>query len=339
MWPQGYSKTSKAFSSENLQSHGTILPLLLLISLSWWCHAQPKAVVFKPRPVPHLQAIPLPHDQVSIQRHGLERLRFHFDPSLHRPFIYPVNGPSGRSLTRMGHPHDPISHSHHNSVWISHYKVNGIDFWGDHGPDKGRILHRRVEKLEDSNTHAAVTTFSHWNGPDGTTLLEETRRIAVEDRTDGQYLIIMDLKLKAPNTRVTLGETPFGILGVRMAKSLGVNDGGGRITNAEGQVNEKEVFWKKTRWVDYSGQIANGVVEGLTLMDHPGNPNHPSAFHVRNDGWMGACLTFEGDHLIHPGKSLQLRYGIYVHSGLANAKILEAEWKPFSRSKPFDFGK
>ena len=37
-------------------------------------------------------------------------------------------------------------------------------------------------------------------------------------------------------------------------------------------------------------------------MDHPGNPNHPSAFHVREDGWMGASLTFKAPITIEPGK-------------------------------------
>ena len=29
----------------------------------------------------------------------------------------------------MGHPHDPVGHSHHNSVWIAHESVNGESFW------------------------------------------------------------------------------------------------------------------------------------------------------------------------------------------------------------------
>lgn len=98
----------------------------------------------QPKPVPRVQVLPLPHDEVSFQCAGRELTRFHFGNTQERPFLFPVNGPSGISLTRMGHPHDPVSHSHHNSVWISHALVNGRTFWADTSGD--RIVHQRVEK-------------------------------------------------------------------------------------------------------------------------------------------------------------------------------------------------
>ena len=58
------------------------------------------------KPVPRMQVVPLPHAQASIQRDGKEITRYHFAGSLRRPFLYPIIGPSGRSLTRMGHPHE-----------------------------------------------------------------------------------------------------------------------------------------------------------------------------------------------------------------------------------------
>src|SRR5262245_38863865 len=111
--------------------------LLCACGLSAGAETRPKLPA--PKPVPLMQAIPLPDHQISFQRDGVELSRYHFDPASKRPFIFPVNGPSGRSLTRMGHPHEPESHSHHNSVWISHKDVNGTDFWGDPGPV--RIVH------------------------------------------------------------------------------------------------------------------------------------------------------------------------------------------------------
>src|ERR1051325_1669482 len=79
----------------------------------------------KPLPPPEMQALPLPNHEISFQRNGTEIARYYFGPDLRRPFVFPIIGPSGRSLTRMGHPRDPESHSHHNSVWISHPDVNG----------------------------------------------------------------------------------------------------------------------------------------------------------------------------------------------------------------------
>ena len=97
-------------------------------------------------------------------------------------------------------------------------------------------------------------------------------------------------------------------------------------------MNETNVFWKRARWVDYSGAILSNAVEGITFLDHPSNPNHPSHFHVRNDGWMGASLTFEEARVIETNKPLQLRYGFYVHSGLQETNMLEKRWAEFSKT-------
>src|SRR6185436_6103181 len=96
-----------------------VLGALFLAGLSVGGAASLRAVP-EPKPVPRMQAIPLPRHEVSFQRDGVEIARYHFDPSLRRPFVFPIIGPAGRSLTRMGHPRDPESHSHHKSVWISH---------------------------------------------------------------------------------------------------------------------------------------------------------------------------------------------------------------------------
>ena len=44
-------------------------------------------------------------------------------------------------------------------------------------------------------------------------------------RTNIVYIKKVDLK--AVDSAVMLGKTPFGMIGVRMAKTIGINDGGG----------------------------------------------------------------------------------------------------------------
>jgi len=283
----------------------------------------------EPKPVPRLQTIPLPYDQASFQRDGVEITRYHFGPSLERPFLYPIIGPSGRSLTRMGHPHDPQGHSHHNSVWITHHDVNGNDFWGD--TSGAHIRHKRIVKYTDEGETSSITAENEWTTKEGEVLLTETRTTTVTLLPNKEWLLTIDLELNAKDKPVTFGKTPFGMIGVRMAKTIGVHDGGGRIRNSEGAVNEKEVFWKPARWVDYSGPIAPGTTEGVTLFDHPANPNHPSHFHVRNDGWMGASLTFEAPRVIEPNTALKLRYGLYIHADLKPTATIETQYQSFTR--------
>lgn len=232
----------------------------------------------------------------------------------------------------MGHPHDPETHSHHNSVWMSHFDVGGVDFWSDQGG--GTVRHKRIVKYEDEGERSYLVAENEWVDKGGKVLLHETRTVSVTLLEGKEWLLVIDSTFTAKDKPVTLGKTPFGFLGVRMAKTIGVNDGGGQIRNSEGGVNEKEVLWKQARWVDYSGPIETGKNEGITLFDHPGNPNHPSYFHVRNDGWMGASLTYEGPRDITPDKPLHLRYGLYVHGDMKPAAEIDGQWKRFVEMPP-----
>jgi hypothetical protein len=284
------------------------------------------------KPIPRLQVLPHAHEETAVEREGVELARYHFGKDPRRPFLYPLVGPSGRSLTRMGHPHDPHTHSHHNSVWISHFDVSGVDFWGDHGKNLGTIITRRAARYDDGDDEALLDFDHAWQNSQGETLLEERRVIRVRPLEDKQYLVILDLRLSAPaGNPATLGKTPFGLVGVRMAKTIGVHDGGGTIRNSAGGRDEAEVLWKQAKWVDYSGPILPKVAEGVTLMDHPQNPNHPTYFHVRNDGWMGASLTYDAPRTIAPGAPLALRYGLWVHRGVPSAEAIDKVFDSFAK--------
>src|SRR3954454_9791470 len=155
------------------------------------------------RPVPRMQVIPLPDDRASIQRDGNEVTRYHFGPGLRRPFLFPVIGPSGRSLTRMGHPHDPVTHSHHNSVWVAHHDVNGDSFWDDRGP--GRIVSRRILRYDDSDGAASLVALNAWVGTGDRVHLLEHRGVTVRPLADGQWLLVLDLQFEAEQGPTTLG--------------------------------------------------------------------------------------------------------------------------------------
>lgn len=303
-----------------------VLALLLIVARIGWADEKlPNA-----KPVPRMQVLPLPHDQISITRDGKELTRYHFAPDLERPFLYPIVGPSGRSLTRMGHPHDPNGHSHHNSIWVTHHDVNGVDFWADRSP--GKIRHVRVGEFIDSDDKAVIRMHNVWVDTDNNKqLLDETRTMTVIPLEDEQWLLTIELVLTAKNEPVTFGDTPFGPLGVRMAKTIGVHDGGGTIRNSEKQVDEKEVFRQPARWVDYSGPITRDANEGITLMNHPENLVYPSAFHVRNDGWMGATMSYQKPVQLNKGESITLRYGIFVHSGVPSMEQIEQAFATFSK--------
>ena len=262
-----------------------MLLLSLILSVGGWALAQ-ESPLPTAKPVPVMQVLPLPHSMSSFQLDGKELTTSHYDPADMRPFWYPIMTSQGISLVRMGHPHDPVTHSHHNGIWISHNSVNGLDFWGDHAKDQGRIITQHVDRYDDADDSAIMQMTNHWvRAADNAVQMIETRRTEIRPLDSSRsWFLIIDLEFTAPkDQKAVLGQTFFGLVGVRMAKSIGVLDGGGRILNSEGQVNEAEVFRKPARWCDYAGRISNDDLgfAGITLMDHPSNTQSGKAFHVR----------------------------------------------------------
>ncbi len=274
----------------------------------------------------------MPGHRASFQVDGIERLGYWFGSDLRRPFWFPVMGPAGRPVTRMGHPHDPAGHSHHNSVWVSHMDVNGVDFWADFG--EGRITHEGIDRYEDGSESAAMSVRNIWRDSGGRPLLKEWRRTEVRPVSNDDWWMLVELVLEPSVGDVTFGKTPFGLFAVRVAKTMGVRDGGGRVRNSEGGINEKGVFWKPARWVDYSGPVTASRRNGITLMDHPGNPGCPSVYHVRDDGWMGVSFTYGAPYVLKTGQRLQLLYGLWVHDDEPSCETIEQQYRRYAGFKP-----
>jgi len=279
--------------------------------------------VIAQEPFPRVQAIPLQNDAVSFRVDGKQVLRCNAGHGMFRPYLFPVIGPARRHVTRMGHPHDPTGHRHHYSLWVSHHDVNGVDLWSDKDA-AGKQVHRGILAIEDGPDSAAIRVEIAWVAPDGKELLSEERTYRLTELSNGERIIDIRLALTPVDGPVTFGPTPFGLAAVRVAKTMTVNDGGGKIENSAGAIGEKEIFWKPAEWCDYSGQAAPGEVNGVALIGHPSNPNHPPDWHVRSDGWMGACFSREDEYVLEPKNTLTLRYALYVHRGdAAQAKVAE----------------
>lgn len=281
---------------------------------------------------PRVQATPVQSAGVSFRIADTEVMRYNSGWDMFRPYVFPVLGPSGRMVTRMGHPHDPAGHRHHYSVWVAHHDVNGVDFWSDE-PQAGRQAHRTMLALEDGPASAAMKAAIEWVGPDDGALIAEERTVRLTELPESERLIDVHLRLTAGEQPVTFGATPFGLWAVRVAKTMGVADGGGQIVNSAGAVGEEAIFWKPAAWCDCSGPVGPDEWNGVTLFSHPSNANHPPEWHVRADGWMGACLSRERPVPLAPGRALEVRFGLYVHRGGANEVEPGAAFNRFAASE------
>ncbi len=262
---------------------------------------------------PRCQVVPLPDQQVAIGIGGRERLRWHAGDDSPRPFFFPLIGPSGLPLTRMGHPGAP-NHDHHRSIWFAHHKVLGIDFWGDRS--EARIRQHAWLAYDDGEEDARLAVSLRWyDGHDPQPLLEQEVIAAVIPQEDEQLEFELQTTLKPVAESLELQQTHFGLLAVRMAKALSVAFGSGVLTGANGKQGEPQLFGKASPWIDYSGEIEPGTVEGITYFDHPSNVSYPSKWHVRSDGWMGASICRDQPVTLRREAPLTLRYLLYAHRG------------------------
>ncbi len=265
--------------------------------------------------MPRCRIIPQPSHRVSFRIDGQERLAWHHGEDYPRPFFYPVIGPAGESLTRMGHPGAP-NHDHHLSVWFAHHAVNGVSFWADHG--EGRIRQAQWLCYDDGEEHAAMAVRLHWLGGKGTgpVMLTQTVVAILRPLPDEEFLLELQSTFVQEKDRVTFEKSNFGILAVRVAKSVSAYFGGGKLTNSEGMEDENNLFGQYAAWVDYSGPVKDDEVwNGITYFDHPANPGHPAHWHVREDGWMGASLTRLQPIEVTAENPLAVRYLLHVHGG------------------------
>lgn len=284
--------------------------------------------------IPRCQVVPLPDNQVSFQIDGAERLRWHFGLNAPRPFFYPLVGPSGSILTRMGHPGAP-DHDHHRSIWFAHQKVLGIDFWSDRSP--ARIRQKSWLCYQDSDTEAAMAVLLGWyDGHDPRELLEQELIAAVRPGPEGETVVELQVTFRPTAESLEFGQTNFGFLAVRVARNISAHFGGGQLTGSGGEQGEPALFGKPASWMDYSGPISNWDSEGITYFDHPGNPRHPAHWHVREDGWMGAAVCLQGPVTTTRKDPLRFRYLLHAHKGTVQVKKANEAAKQFAAAPRYE---
>jgi hypothetical protein len=284
--------------------------------------------------LPRCRVIPLPDHQVAFEIDGTERARWHYGASYPRPFFYPLLGPSRQNLTRMGHPGAP-NHDHHRSIWFAHADLQGNDFWSEQG--QTRIEQLRWLAYQDGDDEALMAVTLGWFDAHGTQLIEQELVAAVRPAipaAPAETNLELQATFHAVDSAIEFGKSNFGFLGVRVARSISVVFGGGIVTDSEGRQGEQAIFAKNARWVDYSGPVGGRerpIIEGITYCDHPENVGYPTAWHVRDDGWMCCSACMNQSHSLEPDQPLRLRYLIRAHAGPVQRSGAEKAFQLFER--------
>ncbi|HEV2484613.1 MAG TPA: PmoA family protein [Terracidiphilus sp.] len=178
-----------------------------------------------------------------------------------------------------------------------------------------------IKGCKDSGTIEAV--FQELD-PAGKGIMTETRTVTVHV---GSNLRIIDYGITVYPVAPTLkfGDTKEGTFGIRLATSMTEDSAkGGRTVNAKEAVIAKNIWGKRSEWVDYDGSV-DGKTVGVAIFDTPSNPRYPTYWHTRAYG-LDAANPFslhdflhnqshDGDTVVECGRPVHFQYRVVIHDG------------------------
>jgi hypothetical protein len=301
-------------------------------------------------------------EQIAVEIDGKPFTVFYIGgKDLNRPYLHPIRAASGKIVNRSfpaGQvPGETTDHPHHAGLFYGHGDVNGFNYWAIQNvptePSKadatmGRIVLKNVTSVKSGKESGTVDVVLNWLKPDGKTLLTETRRMTFYSHPELR-IVDFDFDLAAVD-KVVFRDTKEGTFAMRMATALEEpaskeKPGGiprtGKLINAQGGEREANVWGKRSEWVDYAG-VLDGEKVGVVMMDHPGNPRHPTYWHSRGYG-LHSINPFglhdflndpkqDGSLTVEPGKHVRFRYRVVVHPGLSAARIAEL-YKQYAQAR------
>ncbi|MEI7899026.1 MAG: PmoA family protein [bacterium] len=250
--------------------------------------------------------------RIDVTVDGAFFTSYRFSAEEKYPFFFPVNGPSGASVTSMRNGEYP----HHSSLFFGCDQVNGGNYWQE-GLERGRIVSQGAVLEKATGNEIVIKDTCDWTRPDAEQPLRDTRRIAVSAPSKGLRQIDFDVTLEAL-AEVTIKKTNHSFFSGRVDPDLSVRCGGTMI-NAQDERGEKGTFGKASPWMACYGRRGAGAVEGMAILQHPSNPWYPAPWFTRDYGFFSPTpMYWPKDGVatkLAKGEKLTLRYRVLVFAG------------------------
>lgn len=262
-----------------------------------------------------------------------------------KPYFHPLRSATGKIVTRR-YPMEIVEgerqdHPHHRGLWFTHGDVNGLDFWtadpSREGDKYGMVELVEVGEVTSGEDRGSLTATFEWKDPRGKALVREERTVYFYAHPS---LRIMDFQIRLTGVeKAKFGDTKEGTFAIRVAESMNERNGG-TLVNAEGQTGEKNVWGKRSPWMDYYGRV-DGEPLGVAIFDHPDNPKHPAYWHVRGYGLFAANIfgehdfyadkTRDGSLTLEPYQSWLFQYRVVIHPGNAASAGLAKMYADYAK--------
>ncbi len=270
--------------------------------------------------------------RIDVSINGNLFTQYIFSEDEKYPFFFPVNGPSGFSVTSMRNSLYP----HHSSLFFGCDRVNGGNYWQE-GLERGRIRSLRAEILRTGKDSVVIENECIWIRPGVMSPIKDVRIITVTAPSKELFQIDFDIRLDMLMD-VTIEKTNHSFFSARMAPDLSVANGG-TMVNAEGnrgEAGDNGTFGKKSPWMDCYGTF-NGKTEGMAILQYPSNPWYPSPWFTRDYGFFSPTpMYWPADEttgtVLKKGDSLHLRYRVLVHSGDTKTAGIEEAFQRYVTS-------
>lgn len=287
-------------------------------------------------------------DQIKVDINGKPYTTFYLAVQGQKPYIWPLSTADGIVVTR-NYPMEKVAgettdHPHHRGLFFAHGDINGFDFWeteprrspSDRKKSSMKLV--RVVTMKGGKDSGTIEAVFEGSDPNGNRLMTETRTVTFHA---GRKLRVIDYGVTIDPIVPTLkySDTKEGTFGIRLATSMTEEAGkGGRMVNAQGGETEKNVWGKRSEWIDYDGPV-DGKTVGVAIFDTPSNPRYPTYWHSRAYG-LEAANPFglhdflanqfhDGDMTIEHGHPVHFQYRVVIHDGDTKSADVAALYKKY----------
>jgi hypothetical protein len=212
-----------------------------------------------------------------------------------------------------------LPYPHHRGIWLGCQPLNEGDYWGDAPLDEGQIrtLALEVETSKAAQRTVAITNRCEWVRKNAPSPLEDERRFTIRVQGERLWLIDAELKITA-RENVTIKSAKHSFFAMRSASDV-TPLYGGVLMNSEGATGAEGTYGKPARWCGYHGKRGQrgDTVEGIAIMNHPGNFSQPCPWFTRDYGHLSPSpFNFlKKPWTLEKGRSIALRYRIAMHAG------------------------
>jgi hypothetical protein len=302
-------------------------------------------------------------DSVDVFIDGKPFTNYYFGPKSPKPYMSPLRSAQGTIVTRgfpmrtdiPGERHD---HPHHRALFFAHGDINGIDFWGEGKANKasqtangvyyptagelptGRTVFRKLDEVESHGARGTLKAEFDLVGPDGKAIGSESQEYSFRGDATSRIVDCTFTLTADKGVPMKMVDTKEGTFAIRVVN--GLTKPGLKMLDSEGRVGVENIWGKRANWVDYDGEV-DGESLGIAIFDNPSNFRHPTYWHARDYGLFAAnpfgLHDFyhdpkrDGSYTIAEGKSLTLRYRVYIHHGDAAQARVAAMYNAYAGGK------